>query len=651
MPIKYKIHFILRTFSVLIISCIPSFYLSEILPPFILPIWSLILIILCRETERKKINLFASLILVISSCIIFWMIILLACKIISAEIFDILYLRLSIIIPFILLQTVFVSFITVLFFKNNTFRRYEPLLFFALFSILFQPQANYALSVFEHPIYAVCFASAFFLFELIRLFILFEKRQLYFFILFLPVLALVIFFIIKKYNDMSVSNYGGLLQPTLFQFDFSDYLTLQSEIKMSDNLILVAHFDKEYSHSMLRRFYLSGWDPAKGFYEKTAPDEKPQLSSLPKGEKNIDHKKFDLRENIAQEYFFVNLPSSSFISIDYPTRVIPYKIWDSVKFNGAYKVFSDAVYVFADDIYGSDFPSGAIEEGLSKADLEFYTAIDKTSFALVHDKAFELTQNIPAYSDKILALQDYFLNGDFRYSLKPGKAPDGNQLKYFLNETQKGYCTYFAFSFALMLRSLGIPARVAVGFFVQPESEVLNYYPIRSNMAHAWVEIFFPCIGWISFDPTSQNIAEGEELNFGINAGGEEFNALLAEILEKRDEILITEETEENQNETNSYRVKEFFIHNRNIIFIFVFTVLFLIFIGYKVYPYLILKFSKNKRRVILTAGYLLKKNKKAAAEQRTAMQKLTQKAKFAPRCTEDDVFEAIAMLKEKKRR
>ena len=170
-------------------------------------------------------------------------------------------------------------------------------------------------------------------------------------------------------------------------------------------------------------------------------------------------------------------------------------------------------------------------------------------------------------------------------------------------------------------------------------------------MAHAWVEIFFPYIGWISFDPTSQNIAEGEELNFGINAGDEEFNALLAEILEKRDEILITEETEENQNETNSYRVKEFFIHNRNIIFIFVFTVLFLIFIGYKVYPYLILKFSKNKRRVILTAGYLLKKNKKAATEQRTAMQKLTQKAKFAPRCTEDDVFEAVAMLKEKKRR
>lgn len=75
-------------------------------------------------------------------------------------------------------------------------------------------------------------------------------------------------FVLKNYNESSSVNHGGLLQPTLFRFDFSDYLKLQSEIKMSDDLILVAHFDNDFSHNMLRRMYLSGWDSAKGFYEK-----------------------------------------------------------------------------------------------------------------------------------------------------------------------------------------------------------------------------------------------------------------------------------------------------------------------------------------------------------------------------------------------
>ena len=60
-------------------------------------------------------------------------------------------------------------------------------------------------------------------------------------------------------------------------------------------------------------------------------------------------------------------------------------------------------------------------------------------------------------------------------------------------------------------------------------------------MAHAWVEVFFPYIGWVSFDPTTSQLAEGENTNFGMNAGGEEFNSLLSEILEKRSEIKITE--------------------------------------------------------------------------------------------------------------
>ena len=62
-----------------------------------------------------------------------------------------------------------------------------------------------------------------------------------------------------------------------------------------------------------------------------------------------------------------------------------------------------------------------------------------------------------------------------------------------------------------MCRSLGIPARVAVGFLTDPDTGVLGFVPVRSDQAHAWVEVWFEDYGWIVFDPTSQTMAPGEE--------------------------------------------------------------------------------------------------------------------------------------------
>jgi hypothetical protein len=82
-----------------------------------------------------------------------------------------------------------------------------------------------------------------------------------------------------------------------------------------------------------------------------------------------------------------------------------------------------------------------------------------------------------------------------------------------------------------MVRSLGIPARVAVGFFVDPSQEVLNFYPVLANMAHAWVEVYLGEYGWISFDPTSQTLAPEEEYDLGSGADPREVAQLLEEIL------------------------------------------------------------------------------------------------------------------------
>jgi hypothetical protein len=134
---------------------------------------------------------------------------------------------------------------------------------------------------------------------------------------------------------------------------------------------------------------------------------------------------------------------------------------------------------------------------------------------------------------QVMSIHDY-LKGNYYYSLMPGIAADGDQLSHFLYSSKKGYCSYFAFSMALLCRSLGIPARVAVGFYVNPDTEVLNFYEVRAYQAHAWVEVYFGEYGWIEFDPSSQTIAPGEEDTIRFVFDFQTFARLLEEILKNQ---------------------------------------------------------------------------------------------------------------------
>ncbi len=75
-------------------------------------------------------------------------------------------------------------------------------------------------------------------------------------------------------------------------------------------------------------------------------------------------------------------------------------------------------------------------------------------------------------------------------------------LEYFLFDIQQGYCDYYATAMAMMLRSVGVPARAVSGYaegIYDPEAGV---YFITERDAHTWVEVFFPEYGWIEFEPT-----------------------------------------------------------------------------------------------------------------------------------------------------
>lgn len=93
--------------------------------------------------------------------------------------------------------------------------------------------------------------------------------------------------------------------------------------------------------------------------------------------------------------------------------------------------------------------------------------------------------------------------GGFRYAEQPQQPLDSTPpLVDFVLRTKEGYCQHFAGSMAVMLRLLGIPARVAVGFTSGDYDDRRKEWTVTDRNAHAWVEVYFPGKGWLSFDPT-----------------------------------------------------------------------------------------------------------------------------------------------------
>ncbi len=110
--------------------------------------------------------------------------------------------------------------------------------------------------------------------------------------------------------------------------------------------------------------------------------------------------------------------------------------------------------------------------------------------------------------DTAVAIETW-LERNRHYSLDVD-APEGNVADAFLFDMRKGYCTYYATTMAVMLRTQGIPARVVVGYTPgQPVED--DEYLVRGYNSHAWVEAYFPGQGWVPFDPTPASARETAE--------------------------------------------------------------------------------------------------------------------------------------------
>ena len=153
--------------------------------------------------------------------------------------------------------------------------------------------------------------------------------------------------------------------------------------------------------------------------------------------------------------------------------------------------------------------------GLS-ADLAPYTELPTDFSPRVQALAADLTAGAESGYEQALALQSFFRSGEFTYDVAAPSGHSGSRIEDFL-DAQRGYCEQFAGTFAAMARSLGLPARVAVGFTVgEADPDNPGLYIVRGKHAHAWPEVFLPGAGWVAFEPTPGRGAPGAQNYTGV---------------------------------------------------------------------------------------------------------------------------------------
>lgn len=123
----------------------------------------------------------------------------------------------------------------------------------------------------------------------------------------------------------------------------------------------------------------------------------------------------------------------------------------------------------------------------------------------VYNLAKDITDEYDSPYMKASAIENY-LKTNYPYSKDTAILPEGRDfVDYFLFDEKKGSCSYYATALTVMARMVDIPARYVEGFVVPYSKNSDGYREILNSDAHAWVEVYFEGVGWVTFDPTPGN--------------------------------------------------------------------------------------------------------------------------------------------------
>jgi len=163
--------------------------------------------------------------------------------------------------------------------------------------------------------------------------------------------------------------------------------------------------------------------------------------------------------------------------------------------------------------------SDRVPMSLSPALRERYTQLPDDVPARVTDLAARVTADAPTTYDKVRALEGW-MGDNTSYTLDIPPLPAGaDAVEQYLFVDKQGFCEQIGTALVVMLRSLGVPARLAVGFTPGERNPFTGLWEVRAKDAHAWAEVWFPGIGWQAFDPTASVPLAGEPFSSSAGAG------------------------------------------------------------------------------------------------------------------------------------
>ena len=138
------------------------------------------------------------------------------------------------------------------------------------------------------------------------------------------------------------------------------------------------------------------------------------------------------------------------------------------------------------------------------ADAAVTAAVPADLPASIRDLARDITADADTAAGQAAAIQTYLRSSRFTYSTEPLPGNGYQALENFLFEDRRGYCEQFAASMAAMVRVLGIPSRIGIGFL--PGEQQGDTWRVGIRKMHAWPELFFAGYGWVRFEPTPAGI-------------------------------------------------------------------------------------------------------------------------------------------------
>jgi transglutaminase-like putative cysteine protease len=131
-----------------------------------------------------------------------------------------------------------------------------------------------------------------------------------------------------------------------------------------------------------------------------------------------------------------------------------------------------------------------------------YLELPATLPSRVGELAGQITVGSGDEVDRVEAVQSW-LRSNTEYNLDVPRDPPGvDSVDHFLFVSRQGFCEQIASSMAVLLRTLGIPTRLVTGFGPGDRNLLTGYFEVKESDAHAWVEVYYPGIGWIPYDPT-----------------------------------------------------------------------------------------------------------------------------------------------------